>query len=716
MSMNIAKSEYEFLDPPRLDDELGRLGPYRVLGLLGHGGMGEVFRAEDNRLKRTVALKVMNKKFAATNNSRKRFVEEARSMAAVHHDNVATIFEVGVQNNMPFIAMEMLKGQSLFDKLKVEKKFAYPDVIRVAREVASGLVAAHACGIVHRDIKPANIWLEEPSGRAKILDFGLAVAGTDHLSPRNSVIGSPGYLSPEQARNEPVDDRTDLYALGAVLYQMCCGKLPLSSDSMSGQLIAIICRPITPLAKRAPETPQPLCDLIGSLLAKEARDRPSSAAKMIDLVDQVEQQCLSDSQPSIQILTQSPSAGSGKFDKATRSSETTKSQPKAKQPSIPIWLISLAALLLVTLVVVGMVRPKRTASKPLERSVSTATASKPKPLVVAAASLAPLELSPVTSATSRVVSGEAARFKMRLTNTASDDRSDPRQINQGATVAVQIVTFLNTKSSKPTKAPTFPKKISASQLPGSGESSEIEIQFLTGGLSPAEFEVTFELQSPVGTVIAKTESTLTIDENIIESELLGFETVRTHAGRGADTFVSNTSDESFGSRKMLQAVREGKQGGGEVAEHIYMRFDLSKVDLPRAAFGRSVLLLTLTGDGDESTTEFEVYGIVDGLESDWTEAGQGYLQWKESPCRDGVGGQKYLGTLRFDNAKNNLKNKTDQIRMAGEALDDFLRMSPEDRVTIALIRNSWSGRRTYFQSKEGKPDQAPAIAVRAEKK
>lgn len=256
--MSAQTPNYDFLDPPAGPDELGRLGPYRIVGLLGQGGMGEVFQAQDGRLKRTVALKVMNKKFAATANSRKRFIEEARSMAAVHHDNVATIFEVGVHNGMPFLAMEMLKGQSLLDGMAGKRQFPWRDVVRVAREVAAGLAAANECGIIHRDIKPGNIWLEEPSGRAKILDFGLALAGNDHLSPRNSVIGSPGYLSPEQARHEPVDDRTDLDALGVVLYQMVTGGLPVTAKSMSGQFIAIICHDIKPIMNRYRNADQPI--------------------------------------------------------------------------------------------------------------------------------------------------------------------------------------------------------------------------------------------------------------------------------------------------------------------------------------------------------------------------------------------------------------------------------------------------------------------------
>ncbi len=157
--------QYEFLDPPGKEGEIGRLGPYRVTGLLGKGGMGQVFVAEDARLKRRVALKVMNQKFAATPNSKKRFVEEARAMAAVHHDNVATIFEVGLRSGMPFIAMEMLKGKTLEGWNAEGRPFTTEQILQLGRDVAAGLSAAHSCGIVHRDIKPANIWIEHSGAR-----------------------------------------------------------------------------------------------------------------------------------------------------------------------------------------------------------------------------------------------------------------------------------------------------------------------------------------------------------------------------------------------------------------------------------------------------------------------------------------------------------------------------------------------------------------------
>ncbi|QEG00029.1 Serine/threonine-protein kinase Pkn1 [Stieleria maiorica] len=286
--------QHDFLDPPKdSEDHLGTLGHYRVLRELGKGGMGYVFLAEDTRLKREVALKVMNKKIASTPGSRKRFISEARAMAAVHHDNVATIFEVGEHKGTPFMAMELLQGATLENYQQRHGKPDYHQIIAYARDIARGLDAAHRQGIVHRDIKPANIWLDTKTNRIKILDFGLALASTpvDQLSGRGAVVGTPGYLSPEQARSEPLDDRSDLYSAGVVLYEMATGKLPLKSKTVAEQLIAILAHAPKPLIERNREIPQPLADLIHRLMAKEPRDRYASAADLEKALDEVEVEC-----------------------------------------------------------------------------------------------------------------------------------------------------------------------------------------------------------------------------------------------------------------------------------------------------------------------------------------------------------------------------------------------------------------------------------------
>ena len=286
-------THHDFLDPPSKVGDLGRLGHYRVIDELGEGGMGFVFRAEDIKLKRAVALKVMNRKISATPNSRKRFIDEARAMAAVHHDNVVTIFEVGESKGTPFMAMEMLKGCTAERPNGTKTQLRFEEVIDYAKQIARGLAAAHQQGIIHRDIKPANIWIEADTGRIKILDFGLALASSpvDHFAGRGTVIGTPGYLSPEQARTDPLDDRSDLYSLGVVLYELCTGQLPLLAKSVPGQLISILAHRPKPVSELNPDIPQPLSDLIYQLLRKEPRSRPSSADMLCQELDRVEKEC-----------------------------------------------------------------------------------------------------------------------------------------------------------------------------------------------------------------------------------------------------------------------------------------------------------------------------------------------------------------------------------------------------------------------------------------
>jgi serine/threonine protein kinase len=301
-AMTSSVPEHSFLDPPKKGDDsggqLGTLGHYRVIKQLGKGGMGFVFLAEDIKLERRVALKVMNQKVAATPGSRKRFLSEARAMAAVHHDNVATIFEVGEHKGTPFMAMELLEGSTLEGIVKPGEPLEYQELIGYAKEMARGLAAAHAQGIVHRDIKPANIWLDTKNNRLKLLDFGLALAKTpgDQLSGRGAVVGTPGYLSPEQARSEPLDDRSDLYSTGVVLYELATGSLPLKAKTVAEQMISILVQDPIPVRERNDKIPQPLADLIHRLMAKEPRDRFDSASALAHALDEVEVECESKSE------------------------------------------------------------------------------------------------------------------------------------------------------------------------------------------------------------------------------------------------------------------------------------------------------------------------------------------------------------------------------------------------------------------------------------
>ncbi len=170
------KELWSFLAPAQAPDEIGRLGPYRVLKVLGAGGMGVVFRAEDPQLQRLVALKAMLPALASKDSARQRFLREARAAAGLKHDHIVTIHQVGEDRGAPFLAMEFLKGESLDDRIKDKNNAPLPlsETLRIGREIAEGLEAAHEHGLIHRDIKPGNIWLEGRCARVKILDFGLA--------------------------------------------------------------------------------------------------------------------------------------------------------------------------------------------------------------------------------------------------------------------------------------------------------------------------------------------------------------------------------------------------------------------------------------------------------------------------------------------------------------------------------------------------------------
>ena len=293
---------FPFLAPAQATDELGRLVQYRVLELLGTGGMGLVFRAQDTHLERLVALKVLRPRYSRKPEARERFLREARAMAAVKHDNITTIFQVGevAAEPVPFLAMELLEGESLADWLRRHGRPPAALVARLGRQMAAGLAAAHAHGLIHRDVKPANLWLEAPPGwadeppaarpalaavgRVKLLDFGLAMplddGGREDIgpgAPEREIMGTPAYMAPEQIRGEPLDGRCDLFALGCVLYELCAGAPPFYRDRRQLRSRTLADPPPRSLTETDPAVPAALAELIGQLLAPRPSDRPVSA-------------------------------------------------------------------------------------------------------------------------------------------------------------------------------------------------------------------------------------------------------------------------------------------------------------------------------------------------------------------------------------------------------------------------------------------------------
>jgi serine/threonine protein kinase len=298
---NAQTTNFPFLRPAETPDELGRLGSYRVLRLLGEGGMGMVFLAQDCVLERAVALKVMKPDRAATPDARRRFLQEARAAASLAHDHIVTIFQVGEDNGVLFLAMPHLQGESLESRLRRERRLPPAEVVRIGREVAEGLAAAHQRGLIHRDVKPGNIWLEAVPGeqgkrahyyRVKLLDFGLArevSAPVQPLTQPGAVLGTPGYIAPEQASGgRGVNHRADLFSLGCVLYHACTGELPFQGENMIATLVMLATDDPPPIRPRNPSVPAELEAVIIRLLAKQPCMRPQSAQEVASALAKIE--------------------------------------------------------------------------------------------------------------------------------------------------------------------------------------------------------------------------------------------------------------------------------------------------------------------------------------------------------------------------------------------------------------------------------------------
>ena len=265
---------------------LGRIGSYEVLGVLGRGGMGVVFKAFDAPLNRFVAIKMLLPHLAASGAARKRFAREGQAVAAVVDDHVMAIHCVDEWQGVPYLVMTYARGVSLQKRLSDNGPLEVREILRIGMQAAKGLAAAHAQGIVHRDIKPANIFLDQNVERVQLMDFGLARAVDDaSLTRSGTLAGTPQYMSPEQARAETVDHRSDLFSLGSVIYAMCTGHAPFRAESSYSVLRLITDKDPRPIRQINSDIPEWLCTIISKLMAKQANDRFGSAQEVAQLLE-----------------------------------------------------------------------------------------------------------------------------------------------------------------------------------------------------------------------------------------------------------------------------------------------------------------------------------------------------------------------------------------------------------------------------------------------
>jgi WD40 repeat protein len=277
--------ELSFLGPATRPDSPGRLGHYEVLEVLGRGGFGIVFRAFDETLQRVVAIKVLSSQLATSSSARNRFLREARTAARVRHEHVVQIYAVEPEP-IPYLVMEYIPGRTLQQKLDATGSLVTPDMLRLAVQIARGLAAAHAQGLVHRDIKPSNILLEESiEPLVKITDFGLARAADDaSLTQSGMVAGTPMYMAPEQAEGKTIDQRADLFSLGSVFYTMLTGRPPFRASGSMAVLKRVCEDTPRPIREIIPEVPDWLCSIIARLLAKKPQERFQTAAEVAELL------------------------------------------------------------------------------------------------------------------------------------------------------------------------------------------------------------------------------------------------------------------------------------------------------------------------------------------------------------------------------------------------------------------------------------------------
>ncbi len=277
----------DFLEPSDNAQALGRLGEYEVLEVIGRGGMGVVLKGFHKDLGRFVAIKVIVPHLAASGAARQRFVREARAAAAIVHPHVMPIHSVSTEGRLPYLVMPYVGSESLQQRIDRQGMLEVKEIVRIGKQSAEALAAAHSQGLIHRDVKPANILVDKGVDRILLTDFGLARAVDDGSLTRTGFIaGTPQYMSPEQAQGEAIDHRSDLFSLGSVLYAMCTGQPPFRADTTLGLLRRISDKQPRPVRELNPDIPVWLEAIVGKLHEKDPKRRYGSAQEVAEIFGQ----------------------------------------------------------------------------------------------------------------------------------------------------------------------------------------------------------------------------------------------------------------------------------------------------------------------------------------------------------------------------------------------------------------------------------------------
>jgi len=391
---------------------LGRsVGPYQILSLLGAGGMGEVYLAQDSRLGRRIALKFLPAEFTRDHDRLRRFEREARAVSALNHPNILTIHEIGEHDGSTFIATEFIDGQTLRQKM-TDRQLELREALDIVVQVTGALAAAHEAAIIHRDIKPENIMVRR-DGYVKVLDFGLAKLTESGTAPAESqdltralsatetgmVMGTTRYMSPEQARGVKVDERTDLFSLGVVIYEMVTGRVPFEGETATDVIIAIVEKEPQPLSSLCAEAPDGLEQIVSRSLAKDREQRYPTAKDLLTDLKRLKQQielerAAGEREKGIGERNE-PDGERGK----AKGERDAVSRRASRNPfafrfaalasvSRRRWLFVLAGLVVVLLVVIGLDRLWRPSGKPPEMAFRQLTTNSSE-IPVEATSISP---------------------------------------------------------------------------------------------------------------------------------------------------------------------------------------------------------------------------------------------------------------------------------------------------------------------------------------